>query len=87
MPTTQQQSQKMARRILERWKEQRYCIRFLDGNKLNCQVNNLKWVSHLDALRNIDVWVTDWDANLTKKQKEFVLTEPNIKNFIQLLKE
>ena len=70
---------KMARTIIAKWKEQSLdtngrFVRHLDGNRANCYVNNLAWVELSDALRNIDSWDVDWDANLTDREIALVRT-------------
>lgn len=79
----------MSSKILSKWYEDTKdnnfcCIRFLNGDKLCCHVNNLKWVKLVDALRNPD-WVVDWDIDLTKKEKKLVLD--NMQNFASLFEE
>ena len=65
-------TQKLTNSILKKWREQGSFIRFLDGNTLNCSVNNLAWVSIKDAMLNFDSWRTDWDADLSKREKDLV---------------
>jgi len=54
--------------IIKKWQKQGTFIRFLDGNSLNCNLNNLKYVSIDDAMDHIDSWKVDWDMDLTKKE-------------------
>lgn len=60
---------KITNAILSKWKEQRGFIRFLDGDKANCCVANLTYISLPDALAHWDDWVFDWDMNLTFREK------------------
>jgi hypothetical protein len=60
--------------IIRKWNKQGGFVHFKDGNKLNCQVNNLEWVSLKDAMDHITDWVVDWDMNLTESERNLVLT-------------
>ena len=67
---------KMATRdIIQKWLDQGGFIRFKDGNKGNCALNNLERVTFADAMQNFEIWTTDWDMNLTKKEKNLVMQE------------
>lgn len=59
--------------IIKKWNNQGSFIRFINGNKLDCRVENLEYVSIIDSMIHINEWVVDWDINLTYKEKEFVL--------------
>ena len=67
-------------RILNKWNEQLYgdtfstgmFIRFKNGNSLDCRVSNLQYVTPIIALSNLD-WKVDWDCELTKREKKYVL--------------
>ena len=59
--------------ILKKWRAQGSFIRFLDGNRGNCALQNLEWVSIKDAMEHFEEWVFDWDMNLTKKEKTIVM--------------
>lgn len=59
--------------IISKWNQQGSFIRFLDGNKLNCAVTNLAYVTIQDAMAHID-WVVDWDMDLTPEERNLVLT-------------
>jgi hypothetical protein len=77
----------IARNIRRKWHEQTkeckgYFIRFIDGNTRNCRVENLTYVSPLEAFQNITNWRVDWDMELTKKEIQFVYD--NLQNFITL---
>lgn len=77
----------IARNIRRKWHEQTkgskgYFIRFIDGNTRNCGVENLTYVSPLEAFQNITKWRVDWDMELTKKEIQFVYD--NLQNFITL---
>jgi hypothetical protein len=60
--------------ILRKWNslEPRCFIRFIDGNKTNCCVNNLQYVDVKTAMLHFDDWITDYDIELTKKEVELV---------------
>ena len=59
--------------IIEKWREQKHFIRFLDGNKKNCAASNLQYVSLPEAMQNFDAWTFDWDMLLTKKEQRIVM--------------
>ena len=54
--------------IIVKWKEQERFIRFVDGDKTNCSVANLKYIDFQDALAHWDDWIFDWDMNLTPNE-------------------
>jgi hypothetical protein len=58
--------------ILDVWKGQGSFILYIDSNKSNCYLENLKWVDLGVALRHVEDWVVDWDMDLTPEQKSFV---------------
>lgn len=62
-------------------------IRFKDGNRVNYCHNNLESIKFSIAIKSIGTnSITDWDAYLTKCEKELVLNNRN--NFIDhLIKE
>lgn len=60
--------------ILAKWREQGSFIRFKDGDTKNCRADNLEWVSIKDAMDNFHTWTTDWDMNLTRREKRVVET-------------
>ena len=65
---------KMATRdILQKWLDQGGIIRFKDGDKGNCALTNLEYVTIAQAMQNFEVWVTDRDLQLTKKEKTLVM--------------
>ena len=67
---------KMATRdIIQKWRDQGGIIRFKDGDKSNCTITNLEYVTIKEAMQNFEVWVTDWDLLLTKKEREVVMQE------------
>ena len=72
------------RTIRDKWHEQTstalggHFIRFLDGNRGNCRVENLSLCTPHMAFSNPD-WIVDWDANLTNDEIDFVRT--NMSNF------
>lgn len=59
--------------ILRKWKQQGTFIRFINGNKQDCRLSNLQYVSLQDAMEHIHDWVVDWDMNLTHREKMVVL--------------
>lgn len=59
-----------------------YFVRFIDGDIHNVALENLTLVSPLEAFQNITRWRVDWDAELTKKEIQFVYD--NLQNFITL---
>jgi len=63
------------RDIIQKWLDQGGIIRFKDGNKGNCAITNLEYVTIKEAMQNFEVWVTDWDHSLTKKEKNVVMQE------------
>ena len=38
-------------------------------------ITNLEYVTIKEAMQNFEVWVTDWDLPLTKKEKNVVMQE------------
>jgi hypothetical protein len=60
--------------ILRKWKAagSTLCIRFLDGDRSNCNVDNMQWVAFPDAIQHADDWVCDWDADLTEEEIKMV---------------
>ena len=54
--------------ILDKWNKQGMFIRFMDGNKLNINPDNLVAVRKKDALVHFDDWTTDWDAELAPNE-------------------
>ena len=79
-------TEKMIKKIRTKWhnqtqENQGYFIRFIDGNPFNIHINNLEQVHPYDAFKNID-WKVDWDMDLTKKEKHFVIN--NSDNFATL---
>ena len=77
----------VSKNILNKWTAQEYFIRFLDGNKQNCAVENLKCVSLKDGMEHFDEWVFDWDMNLTKKEKARVINPEWRNGVIQIDRE
>ena len=61
--------------IIMKWRTQGSFIRFIDGDKRNCTVSNLCYVSLEDAMNHIDDWVVDWDAELTRNEIRLVKTK------------
>jgi hypothetical protein len=54
-------------------------IRFKDGNRINYAYNNLESIKFSIAIKSIGTKsTTDWDAYLTKCEKELVLKNRNI---------
>ena len=64
----------VTKRIIKKWKKQGTFVRFLNGDTMCCRLGNLAYVSLEDAMKNIDIWVVDWDMNLTEKEIERVRT-------------
>jgi len=64
----------VTKRIIKKWKKQGTFVRFLNGDTMCCRLDNLAYVSLEDAMKNIDIWVVDWDMNLTEKEIERVRT-------------
>jgi len=60
--------------ILEKWRKQKFFVRFLDGDTLNGAVVNLVLVTLSDALAHDD-WTVDWDVNLTNEECALVKSE------------
>jgi hypothetical protein len=63
----------MTHSIIQKWRQQKVFIRFIDGNKLNCSVDNLEYVSLAECMKNTNTWVADWDLELTKEEVTLVL--------------
>jgi len=59
--------------ILSKWREQQTFVRFLDGDTLNCHVENLQYVPLKAALEHIDDWKVDWDMDLSAEEVALVL--------------
>jgi hypothetical protein len=60
--------------ILAKWRKQEYFCRFLDGDTLNCRLDNLRWVTKKDAMDHFEEWRFDWDCHLTSEECELVMT-------------
>jgi hypothetical protein len=76
-------NQTMVSTIRGKWYEQTkvtggYFLRFLDGDKGNCRLDNLDYCHPYDAFTNAD-WVVDWDMELTAAESAFV--RANLDNF------
>ena len=59
--------------IMKKWSHQGSFVLFIDGNPGNCSVFNLRWIGLVEALEHIGEWKVDWDMNLTKKERDFVV--------------
>lgn len=59
--------------IIRKWRKQGKFIRFLNGDKTDCRVSNLQYVSLADAMDHIHEWVVDWDMTLTNREKQLVM--------------
>jgi hypothetical protein len=65
---------KMATRdIIQKWLDQGGIMRFKDGDKGNCDITNLEYVTIAQAMQNVEEWTTNWDLPLTKKEKNKVM--------------
>ena len=62
-------------KIRDKWSAQGSFIRFKDGNKSNCDVSNLEWISYDNMIKHFfdTNWCVDWDCELTMKEKRFVV--------------
>lgn len=60
--------------ILSKFRSRDFYCRFVDGETSNCNISNLRKVSLQDAMDNIDTWVVDWSIDLTKAERDLVLT-------------
>jgi len=65
----------IAKTIIEKWSEREgYFIKFKDGLTSNCNANNLEWISFKDTfMQPYNIQRVDWDADLTKAEKRFVI--------------
>ena len=58
-------------------------ICFIDGNKMNCDKSNLKYVSLKEAIRHINDWVVEWDYSLNPEERAFVTSYFQKKSIIK----
>ena len=78
--TDKQKAEKMFNKIRNKWAEETsgtngYFIRFIDGDKSNCDIDNLIKIHPYVVFSNMMLgndFVVDWDISLTHKEIEFV---------------
>jgi hypothetical protein len=63
----------LADSILQKWRAQGFFVRFNNGDKADCRIDNLEFVKLKDAVENIGTWTTDWDMKLTEEEKALVM--------------
>ena len=68
----EEQRYRMTKKIIKKWNHNCFFVRFLDGDKTNHKASNLKKISIMEAMDHFDDWVTDWDYELSDKEKKMV---------------
>jgi hypothetical protein len=66
---------RLSNSIVRKWKEQGCFVQWIDGDRSNNALSNLRWMSLQGALEHIDDWQCDWDIHLTEKEIALVKSE------------
>jgi hypothetical protein len=62
----------MTNSIISKWGEQKFCVRFVNGDTHDSYRSNIQVVSLKRAMENIYVWTEDWDLNLMHEETQVV---------------
>ena len=71
----------MVKTIRAKWHEQGYFLRFKDGDRGNCCLDNLELCAPHDAFLNPE-WAVDWDMSLTQEEIDYV--KAHMSNFAKI---